>query len=528
MKTKLLIIAVAGMVVNACTTGTHLIRAYDDDIYFSPADVPPVEMVQNEATVREKPGSTNNSDARDKKIVMRQIEKNNDGSLTVKNNIYQPDVANKNSDHQSYNMDQQDLTKSDTTVYSNDDDVKYVVNNYYDSNNNDLDFEYRINRFHRPYYFDPFFYDDWNYGFYSPFYSGYYGWGGGWGWDPWYSGGWGYPYSYYGGYYSPFSFGLGGYWGGGYGYGGYYNGYYNGYYGGGYYGNGYFYGGGGRYDDRQVARRRSTEMNMPNRQDASLKSSNLRGDRISNTRGGSFGNSSDSKLPTNGAISNTWVENGHVRSRSIDPSVNNQDKNATIVNDRRSATPVDGRRPSNASEGRIVNENRSRTQIARPASAAQGNVRRSYEPSTTGRTYDQNRVASQSQNYTPSYNKPRILNQSNYNSNTYTRPRTTNAGYERSPVKSAYSGGQSYSEPRSSSSMRQTYRSSSTYSSGSSSSPSRSYNYQSSGSSNRSYSEPRSYSPPAQSSGGSGGGYSGGGGNYGGSSGGGGGSGHRR
>jgi hypothetical protein len=262
-------------------------------------------------------------------------------------------------------------------------------------------------------------------------------------------------------------------------------------------------------------------MNVPNRSDANLKNSNISGSRTSGLRDGSFGNSSESKLPTNGAISNTWVENGHTRSRTIDPSGNNQDiKNATIVNDRRGSNSSGA---SNISGSQVQNQNSSRTQIARPATGNQGNVRRSYEPSTTGRTYDQNRVVRQSQNYTPSYNKPRIVNQSNYNSNTYARPRTSDAGYQRSAVKSANTGGQSYSAPRSSSNMRQTYRSSSTYSSGSSSSPSRSYSSPSNSGSSPSYSSPsRSYSTPASS------GSSGGGGNSGGSSGGGGGSGHRR
>lgn len=224
MKTKLPYIAVVAILVSACTTGTYMTKTYDDDIYFSPADVPPVTMVQDNAQA----AGTNKSDAANQRIVMSQMEKNADGSSTVNNYIYQPDEENQNSDYQAYDMDQQELLGSDTTVYYNDDDVKYVINNYYDGNENDIDFAYRINRFHRPYYYSPFFYDSWYYGSYYPFYSS-------WGWDPWYYGGWGYPYSSYG-YYSPFSFGFGGYWGGGYGgfynsyYGGYYNGYNNGYY----------------------------------------------------------------------------------------------------------------------------------------------------------------------------------------------------------------------------------------------------------------------------------------------------------
>ena len=519
MKTKLLIIAVVAILVSACTTGTKLARTYDDDIYFSPADVPPVSMVQDEAPVREKPSRSNNSNSGNQRIVMSQMEKNADGTSTLNNYIYQPEDSTKNSDYQSYNMDQQNLDESDTTVYYNDDSVKYVINNYYDDNdNNDLDFTYRINRFHRPYYYDPFIYDDWNYGGYSPYYSGYNNWG----YNSWYGGygGWGYPYSY--GYYSPFSFGFGsylGYGGYGYGYGGYYGG---GYYGGGYYGGGY-YGGGGYYNDRQVARRRSTNMNLPG---GGLTNNTPNTNRTSNMKSGLLGNSSDQRLP-NGATSNTWVQNGHLRSRSIDPSANNQNtKNATIVNSRRS---------SNITTGSQVQNNNSRYQIARPNTSTSGNIRRSYAPSTTGRTYNQNQVVRQSQNYTPSYNKPRIVNQSSYNNNssTYTRPRTSSGSYQQqSTMRSSTSGGQTYSEPRSSSTMRQTYRSSSSYSSGSSNSSNRS----STPSSGSTYSAPErssgSYSSgggsynSGSSSGGSSGSSSGS--SSGGSSGGGGGSGHRR
>jgi len=498
MKTKLTVIAILATLVSACTTGTYMTRAYDDDIYFSPGDVPPVAIVEVEAP-REKSAQMSNNDTRDKKIVLSQIDRNADGTSSVNNYIYQPD-ENENPDNQNYNMDDQELVESDTTAYYNDEDVKYVINNYYDENDNDLDFAYRINRFHRPYYYSPFFYDDWMYGgYYSPYYSGYYGMNYGWGYNSWY-GGFGYPYSYYGGYYSPFSFGFGGYWGGGYG--GYYNGYNNGYY------NGYYGGGGGFYNDHQVARRRSTDMNLPGGSNGYNKSAN--GDRSTNQMGGVNGRANSN--------TNSTIVNGQSRTRSINATGENQDvKNATIVNDRRTNT------------GRQVN---SQTQ----QSVTSGNARRTYEPSTTGRTYDQGRVVKQSQNYTPSYNKPRIVNQSNYNSNSYTRPRTAGV-YNQPAVKSANSNSQNqtYTQPRSSSNMRQTYRSSSSYSTGSSSSGTRSsssYN-RSSGNSGSTYSAPsRSSSSPSYSGGSSSSGSSSGGSSSGsssgGSSGGGGGSGSRR
>ena len=514
MKTKLLIIGVVAILASACTTESHMARTYDDDIYFSPGDVPPVTMAPQQSLAK-----VSNSDAKNNGVVISQMHKNADGTTTLNNDIYQPDDANKNAGYQAYDNNQQDLAGSDTTAYYNDDSVKYVINNYY-QDNNDMDFSNRINRFYSPYSYDPFFYNDWNSGFYTGFYGGY---------DPWFSRGWGSPYGF--GYYSPFAmgFGLGGLYGGGYGsyYDGYYGGGYGGYYGGGY-GGGYYGQGGGFSNNHEVARRRSTEMNMPARenQDNTAKS----GSPVSGSRrDGNFGNTSDSKLPT-GINSRSQI--GNTRNGStVDASGNSVDiKNGTIVNNRRGA---------GTSGSQVQSGNTLRSQAVRPNTNSSGNIRRSYQPSTSVRTYGQSRVVNQGQNYTPSYNKPRIVNQSNYNNNSYTRPRTSGGTYERGSIRSANtSNGQSYSAPRSSSNMKQSYRSSPTYSNGSSSSN------RSSGSG---YSSPSnsgsggSYSAPSRSSSSGGGGsYSGGsssggggrssssGSSSGGSSGGGGGSGSRR
>lgn len=498
MKTNLLIIAIVATLVTACTTGTQMTRTYDDDIYFSPKDVPPVSAVQNDQS-----GTKDKPEVVSQRIVVSEEQQNSDGTKTLNNHIYQRD---KSADYQSYDMDDQDLAESDTTIYYNDNDsVKYVINNYYEDNDNDIDFAYRINRFHRPYFYDPFFYDDWAFGYY-PFYSGYYGWG----YDPYYSYGWGWGYPYYN-YYSPFAWGFGGYLGYGF-YNSYYNGYYDGYYGG-YYGHG-----GGFYNNHDVARRRSTEMNLPNR---GAQEYNQQGrTRASVLKDGNYGNESNQRLPVgvSGSNSRTWEQNGHTRSRIANGSTDTEAKNATIVNNRRQGSTS-------------VNP------VTRQSTVTSGNARRSYEPSSTGRTYDQSGTR-QSRNYTPSYNKPRIVNQSNYNNNTYSRSRISSSGnYDRGALKSGSVQGQSYSAPRSSSSMRQSYQSRSSYSTGSSSSGG---SYRSSGSnmgsSSRSYTPQSSGSYPSNSGGsynsGSSG-YSGGGGSYsggssGGSSGGGGGSGHRR
>ena len=468
MKTKLTIISFVALMVSACTTGTRVTKAYEDDIYFSPADVPPVAAVSDQSQPDARSAKSNNNDTKGNKIVMSQIGRNGDGTSTVNNYIYQQD-KNNSSENLSYDMNNQELVNSDTTRYYNDDDVKTVINNYYDSD--DVDYAYRIRRFYNPYCYSPFW-DNWYSDYYSPWYTGYnnwgFGWNYGWGYDPYYSWGWGYPY--YSGYYSPFAFGLG-YWG--------WSGYYGGYYGGNWGWGGNYY-----YNDHNVARRRDTNLSLP---------------------GGAGRNAGSISGITSGRRPNTIVNGA------------SDLKNATIVNDRRGSTSINGRRLS-STPGREIS-----TQMQQNGNS--GNIRRAYEPSTTGRTYDQSTAIRR--NYTPSYNKPRIVNQSNYNSNNYSRPRTSST-YERSSVRSSSSGYQ-YSEPRSSSSMRQTYRSSSSYSTGSSSSG---YSSGSSGYSRSSsnYSSSPSYSAPSRSSSSYSGGGSSGGGSYsgGGSSGGGGGSGHRR
>jgi hypothetical protein len=501
MKTKLPIVAVVAILVSACNTGTYMTKNYDDGIYFTPADQPPVAVTSNQAvaSAREKSATVNAPDSGDQSLVMSQMSKNQDCTSSVNNYIYQPGKNTKNSDVHAYNMDNQELTDSDTTAYYNDDDVKYVINNYYDDNE-DIDYTYRIGRFYRPFY-NPFFYDDWYYGAYSPWYSGYYGLNWGIGLDPWYYGGWGYPYGY--GYYSPYYLGLSAYWGFGYPY-------YGGYWGGGYYGG---YWGGHYYDTHQVAQRRSTNMNMAG--GGLGGGASFSPERAASLKSGT--------LEPNNRTSNTWVENGHVRSRTINGSADvSATKAATIVNDRRSATNPDGTRRSNivGSQVQESQDGNRATQIIRQGSENTGHMRRSYAPETTSRTYTQQRAASESQNYTPSYSKPRIVNQSNFNNGSYARPRTYNSPATQTLKSAGTNRTQVYSAPRSSSSIRQTYRSSSSYNSGSSSSSYRS-------ATPASTYTPGSYSAPARSSSsysGGGGGYSGGGS----SSGGGGGSGHRR
>ncbi|NLO01200.1 MAG: hypothetical protein GX126_02625 [Bacteroidales bacterium] len=225
MKSRLIILSMVALFTGACTSGSYITRNYPDDIYFNPGDVPPPIILEEEPvaqeTVMEKSAN---------RMIISNIEENQEGSQTMSNYIF--DGSEEDADALTYSIDQFDRYDSDTSVYYNDDEVKYVINNYYDGD--EMDYAYRIRRFHRPYFYDPFYWDSWYYDpfYYDPFYySSWYSpyWSYSWGWGhSWYS-----PYSSWGWGYSPYY----SYW---------HRPYYGGYYGGGYpyYG---WYGSGGRY-----------------------------------------------------------------------------------------------------------------------------------------------------------------------------------------------------------------------------------------------------------------------------------------
>lgn len=214
MKSRFTILMMAALFIGACSSGSYVTGYYSDDIYFDPADVPPPIEADN-ATADNKGGEKSAN-----RMIISNIEENEEGSKTMNNYIF--DATGEDADALVYGLDQYDLNSSDTSVYYNDEDVKYVINNYYDGES--IDYAYRIRRFHRPHFYDPFYWDSWYYDpyFYDPyFYSSWYspsfsyGWGWGHSWySPWHSWGWGYspwhsPYyaGYYGGWY-------GGYYGG--------------------------------------------------------------------------------------------------------------------------------------------------------------------------------------------------------------------------------------------------------------------------------------------------------------------------
>ena len=226
MKSKFIIFSAFALILSACSTGSHVATSWVDDIYFTPGDVPPPVLVdktdQQERDLRTKSGE---------RIIISEIKDNQEGSKTMSNYIFDGEDAGTYPEAQLYNLEQMDLVESDTTIYYDENEVKYVINNYFEGD--EMDFSYRINRFHRPFGYDPYYYDYYGWdSWYHPYSR--FGFNYGWGWNSWAWGSFGWPYYGYGypyyNYYSPYysSWGWGGY--------PYYSSFYSPYYGG-YWGN---------------------------------------------------------------------------------------------------------------------------------------------------------------------------------------------------------------------------------------------------------------------------------------------------
>jgi hypothetical protein len=445
MKSRLTLLTLAALFAGACTTGTYVTSSYTDDIYFNPGDVPPPITIEED--VRADREATEKSAQR---MIISDIQRNQEGSQTMNNYIFEG--TEEDADALVYSMDQYDLYQSDTTVYYNEDDVKYVINNYYDGDA--LDYAYRIRRFHRPHFYDPFYWDSWYYDsyLYDPFYysswhSPYYSWG--WG-SHWYS-----PYSSWGWGYSPYY----SYWNNPY-YGGFYGGYYGGYP----YYNSWYGSGNYRYADSENYRygqRRSTGTNVL------------------------YGNDNGRRTTASGVRSSATTAKS---SRTGD--VGRSDENAAT---RRNTTGV--RETEDRTQRQEVNSNvvteRRRTDV-RSSDVKSGSTTQTYTrpgSSQTTRTYT--RPA------TNATTTPRVVTQSRSSSSSYTAPRSTST-YNRT-----YRTNSTYNRSSSSSSATRTYRapSTTTTKSGSTyqrSTPTRSSSsgsYRSSGSSSG-----RSYTPSSSGS----------------------------
>jgi hypothetical protein len=492
MKTKIFLLAAVALAFSACSTGSFVSTGYVDGIYFNPGDVPPPVMAE-EPQVQEQPETLKSGE----RVIISEITDNEEGGKTMNNYILDGQEAEEYVDAQLYNMDQMELQGSDTTIYYDDNEVKYVINNYYDGA--DVDFSYRIHRFHRPYsrfydpfywsswYYDPWYYDSW---YYDPWYYPYssLSWGWGWGYDPW---GWGYS-PWYGGY------------------GGYYGGYYGGWYGGwspyySYYGGGYPYGhywGGGYIDPddyRYGHRRDFNTMAAGSR----YSSSGGGGSKSADLRTGNVNPGAQGRVRT--------ITPDGTSTRTLREGTDTQGR--TLTEMRRGTTGTTGRSlEGQSSTVRRVDEGSLRG--SQSAGENQGTLR---QQGTTTRQYTRpansgTGVSSQREtnSYTPSYNQERSTGRSNYNVQQYSRPSTGSS--QEGSVKSTTRPTTVYSRPSSSTSSDRTYRSTSTYNRSSSSgtnysAPSQS-TYSAPSRSSSSYSSP-SYSSPSRSSS-SGSSYSGG------------------
>lgn len=212
MKSQVTLLLALLLILGACSTGTHVTGTYEDDIYFSPGDIPPQIEIAAEQMETEGEEVSNVPD----EVIISRLDTNEDGSKTLNNYIFKDENQDNYLSAQLDGLEDAELLESDTTELINEDEVKYIVNNYYDDD--DFDYAYRIRRFHRPGFYDPFYWDDWfYYDYYSPYAWGNWGWGlGSWysgyywhrpyySWhSPYYNWGWGWPYygGCYGGYYA--------------------------------------------------------------------------------------------------------------------------------------------------------------------------------------------------------------------------------------------------------------------------------------------------------------------------------------
>lgn len=518
MKTKIYLLAAIALVISACSTGSFVSTGYVDGIYFNPGDVPP-PVLDEEARVQEEPETLKSGD----RVIISEITDNEEGSKTMNNYILDGQDAGEYVDAQLYNMDQMELQGSDTTIYYDDNEVKYVINNYYDGA--DVDFSYRIHRFHRPYsrFYDPFYWNSWYYDpwyynswYYDSWYYPYSSLAWGWGYDPW---GWGYS-PWYGGYYGGW-------------YGSYYGGYYSSYYGGwgypyyGYYGWGYpyhYHGGGGYYadpDDYRYGHRRDfNTMAAGGRNAAATQAVNGRGGvKSADPRAGEVNTAAERRVRT--ATPDGTATRG-LRGES--------GSQARTLTEMRRGTTVGTERLREGQQGvtRRVDEGGVRGTSTRTQQAT--TTRQYTRPAATTSGVSSQRDPN---SYTPSYNQERPVGRSSYNVQS---ARPSSGSNQQGAVKSSTRPVTVYSRPSSSTSGDRTYRSTSTYNRSSSSgtnysAPSRSSStYSAPSRSSSSYSAPSrssssgsSYSSPSRSSSSSGsgsysGGSSGGGGRSGGGS----------
>ena len=347
------------LILGACSTGTYVTRSYDDDIYFTPGDKElPAISNNSRSRAQNQIQSDNAATVEDQQIIISQPETYKDGSKGLNNYIFQ----NKSqSDYVQANMDaldEYDLVNSDTTMIGDEEDYQYIINNYYEMD--DLGYSYRINRFHRPFFYGSL---GWNYGYWNDWYwddwySPYSSWGyGGWGYSPFYSGYyWNSPYYSW---YSPYYYGNWGW--------PYYSGYYAPYYSYNHWGENH---GGGFYNnnDYHYGRRTGSYSTINDGRSGSY-SSTISRSRDTGLKSGSTGR-------TEGVSSR--------RDRPADGNMQEQ-KNATLIEKRRTADANSYQRNSTTNRTSISTDPEMLQNP--PVNRNNSTVTRGNTPSTTSRTY---------------------------------------------------------------------------------------------------------------------------------------------
>jgi len=497
MKSKFIILAVLALIISACSTGSYVTSSWVDDIYFSPGDIPPPVLADKT--------SPEQKDLRSKsaeRVIISEIRDTNEGSKTMKNYIFDGQDVGTYTDAQLFNLDQMELVETDTTIYYDENEVKYVINNYFEGE--DIDFSYRINRFHRPFGYDPYFYDYYGWdSWYHPYSS--FGWSHGWGWNSWawrssmfwpYSG-WGYPfYGWHSPYYS--------YWGwGGFPY--YYSSWHSPYFGG-FWGN-------IRYIDREDYR-------YGPRRD--YNTSAVYGDSGARRSGVSAISNNDSPLKSarpvtadigtdarrNISVSGVAGGGRTAREGSITGTEQSARTHTELRRDPSETTNTRSRYTSSTAV-RGANEPSVNSGVQSQSTTTRNNTGTPQGTYTRPVTNTNNVRSANTNDYTPSYNQPRTVTRQTYNVQGTERPSSTNQG---TVTKSAATPSSTYTRPSSTSSnTTRTYRSTTTYnrssstgtSSGSSVrtvAPSSNSNYSTPARSSSPASSGSSYSAPARSS----------------------------
>jgi len=372
MKTKITLLSAIGLLLGACTTGSYVTNGYDD-IYYSPQNDVSVPVIAQQNT-NEVPSLSNQTESSSTTAINNSQDNGNKSSV-MENYIFQG--GNSSSDTQHYNMKGMELVDSDTTALSNDSQTNYVINNYYDAD--DIDYTYRINRFHRFGFYDPFMWDSWNY---DPFYY-----------DPW-------AYNYY--WPGNFSIGFGSYgWGFGFNYG--WNSPYYSYYGGyPYYGGYSYYGGYNNWGNQYYNRDRNHPEYYGNHE------YRQRGNR-----------SSYSTISGSGST--------HPQVRSVTDLSSVSGRKSISSSNGSNLTSQQGINNSTIYESRHINNTSSNVVKSNSSYTGKATSIPVDKNSSLRNTTSIRGVSSNSKSYTPSYTIPRTVTRSSYNTRSTTFSPTKNS-----------------------------------------------------------------------------------------------------